>query len=46
MVSSVAMSENPQNVMADWFVDRFAGKPMKSEKRYIDSTGRATVTPY
>ncbi len=45
-VPSVALGENPQNLMADWFVDRFAGKPMVSEKVYFDSSGKATVTPY
>lgn len=45
-VPSVALGENPQNLMSDWFADRFAGKPMSSEKVYMDSTGRATVTPY
>jgi alpha-beta hydrolase superfamily lysophospholipase len=45
-VPAVALSENPQAVMADWLADRFAGKPMKSEKVYIDATGRPTVTPY
>ena len=45
-VPSVALSENPQTLMADWLADRFAGKPMKSEKVYIDSTGKQTVTPY
>jgi hypothetical protein len=45
-VPSVALGESPQNLMADWFVDRFAGKPMASEKVTFDSTGKATITPY
>jgi len=45
-VPSVALGENPHNLIADWFVDRFAGKPMTSEKVYFDSTGRATVEAY
>jgi fermentation-respiration switch protein FrsA (DUF1100 family) len=45
-VPSVVLGENPQNLMADWFVDRFAGKPMTSEKVTFDATGKATVTPY
>jgi fermentation-respiration switch protein FrsA (DUF1100 family) len=45
-VPSVALGENPQNLISDWLADRFAGKPMTSEKVYMDSTGRATVSPY
>jgi cephalosporin-C deacetylase-like acetyl esterase len=45
-VPSVALGENPHNLIADWFVNRFAGKPMASEKVYFDSTGKRTVTPY
>ena len=42
---SAAMGENPNNLILDWIADRFAGKPMKNEKVFIDVTGRATVTP-
>jgi fermentation-respiration switch protein FrsA (DUF1100 family) len=45
-VPSVALGENPQNLISDWLTDRFAGKPMTSERVYMDSTGRVTVTPY
>ena len=45
-VPSVALGENPHNLIADWFVDRFADKPMTSEKVYMDSLGRATATQY
>ncbi len=30
--------------MADWFCDRFAGKPMPDERVYIDVTGKQHVT--
>lgn len=32
------------NMAADWFKDRFAGKPMTSERIYIDLTGRQHKT--
>ena len=39
---SVALGENRNTLMGDWFADRFAGKKMKSEKIYVDAVGRAT----
>ncbi len=42
---SAAMGENPNNLILDWIADRFAGKPMKNEKVFIDQTGRQHVTP-
>ena len=40
--SSVALGENRNTLMADWFADRFAGKTMESESVFIDAVGRAT----
>jgi len=42
---SAAMGENPMTMIIDWLQARFEGKPMKSEKVFIDATGRSTVTP-
>jgi dipeptidyl aminopeptidase/acylaminoacyl peptidase len=42
---SVMLGENPQTLQADWFADRLAGKPFKSEEIFIDTTGRATAKP-
>jgi alpha-beta hydrolase superfamily lysophospholipase len=42
---SSALGENPNNLILDWIADRFAGKPMKNEKVFIDVMGRATATP-
>jgi len=42
---SVRLGESRNTLVADWLKDRLDGKEMKSEKVYIDSTGRATVTP-
>lgn len=39
------LGENRMTLLADWFADRIAGKPAPSEKVFIDSTGRSTVTP-
>jgi hypothetical protein len=32
-------------MICDWIKDRFDGKPMRSEKVFIESTGRANATP-
>jgi len=45
-VASVTLGENPQNLISDWLADRLAGKPMRSERVYMDASGRATFTPY
>ena len=39
-----ALGENPGTLICDWIKDRMDGKPMKSEKVFIESTGRANVT--
>jgi fermentation-respiration switch protein FrsA (DUF1100 family) len=42
---SVRLGENRLSMIADWLADRMAGKPLKSERIDIDSTGRSTTTP-
>jgi dipeptidyl aminopeptidase/acylaminoacyl peptidase len=39
---SVAAGEPPRVYQVDWFQDRLAGKPLKSTKGFVDSTGRRT----
>ena len=43
--SSVALGENPREYLADWLEARLAGKPLKSVKGFVDSTGRRTDDP-
>jgi len=43
--TSAQLGENWFAMMTDWGRDRIDGKPMKSEKMFVDSLGRATVTP-
>ena len=33
------------NMIADWFVARFAGKPMQSERVLVDAPGQQQTTP-
>ena len=33
------------NMIADWFVDHFAGKPMQSERVLVHATGQQQITP-
>ncbi len=42
---AAALGENPATLTADWLADRLAGKPLTSEKLFIDDTGRMEVTP-
>ena len=42
--TSVQLGENRATMIADWLKDRLDGKPANSERVYIDSSGRATVT--
>ncbi len=42
--ASVQLGENRATMIADWLKDRLDGKPAVSERVFIDSTGRATVT--
>ncbi len=43
---SVQLGENRAVMMSDWYLDRFKGRPMASEKAYIDSTGRMHAEPF
>jgi pimeloyl-ACP methyl ester carboxylesterase len=43
--NSVRLGENRATMVADWLKDRLDGKPAASERVFIDSAGRATVTP-
>jgi fermentation-respiration switch protein FrsA (DUF1100 family) len=38
---AVAMGENPDTLYADWLMDRFAGKPMASERVHVSLTGQS-----
>jgi dienelactone hydrolase len=38
--SAAALGPQWMNVIADWFVDRFAGKPMTSERVLVDLAGQ------
>jgi dienelactone hydrolase len=41
---SVAAGESTDTMFADWLLDRFAGKPMASERVFITAAGQARVT--
>lgn len=43
---SVANGEEKVTMIADWLLDRINGKPVVSERVFVDSSGRAHVTPY
>ncbi|MFM1813960.1 MAG: hypothetical protein RLZ98_655 [Pseudomonadota bacterium] len=43
---SATNSEDKGALMADWLMDRLAGKPVVSERVFIDSSGKGTSTPY
>lgn len=43
---SVANGEDKVTMIADWLLDRINGKPVVSQRVFVDSTGRTTVTPY
>lgn len=42
--SAAALGPQWMNMIADWFVDRFAGKPMQSERVLVDATGQQHTT--
>ena len=46
MVPSTNLGPFPYTTMADWMADRVAGKPFRSERWYVDSSGRVQKTPY
>jgi dienelactone hydrolase len=41
---SVNLGPHPPTLVADWMVARFAGKPMPSERWYVDNSGTVTRT--
>jgi hypothetical protein len=43
--ASVNLGPYPPTMVADWMVERFAGKPLASERWYVDSAGAVTRTP-
>ena len=43
---SVDAGEDKNILLADWLVDRLNGKSFVSERVWVDSSGRATSTPY
>lgn len=43
---SVALGPNRNTVLGEWFLDRFADKPMASERVYVDATGRETAEAF
>jgi dienelactone hydrolase len=44
-VPAATLGPSPQGLLADFIADRFAGKPLVSERWYVDATGRVTKTP-
>ena len=45
-VPSANLGPNPYTTMAEWMRDRMAGKPLVSERWYVDNTGKVNKTPY
>ncbi len=45
-VPSANLGPNPYLTMADWMRDRMAGKPLASERWFVDSAGKVDKTPY
>jgi dienelactone hydrolase len=43
--ASVNLGPYPPTMVADWMTDRFAGKPLASERWYVDSAGAVIKTP-
>jgi hypothetical protein len=41
---SVNLGPHPPTMVADWMAARFAGKPMPSERWYVDNSGAVTKT--
>ena len=42
--TSASLGESRHTLMADWLLDRLNGKPMTSERVFVDSAGNAHVT--
>ena len=45
-VPSANLGPNPYTTMAEWMRDRMAGKPLASERWYVDNTGKVSKTPF
>ena len=45
-VPSTNLGPNPYMTMAEWMVERMAGKPLASERWYVDNAGAVHKTPY
>jgi dienelactone hydrolase len=43
-VPAANLGPTPGVLVADWLVDRFAGKPIQSERWHVDAVGRITKT--
>jgi hypothetical protein len=43
---SVENGEDKSTLLADWLLDRIKGKKAKSERVWVDSSGRATATAF
>ena len=44
-VASTNLGPHPQGLVADWMSARLAGKPLTSERWYVESSGRVVKTP-
>ena len=44
-VASTNLGPTPTGLVADWMAARLAGKPMTSERWYVESSGRVVKTP-
>jgi hypothetical protein len=45
-VPSTVLGPTPSALLADWVAARFAGKPLGSERWYVDASGRVTKTEF
>jgi pimeloyl-ACP methyl ester carboxylesterase len=44
-VPAATLGPTPSVLLADFIADRFAGKPLASERWYVDATGHITKRP-
>ncbi len=42
---SVNLGPDPPTMVADWMIERFAGKSLKSERWYVEASGNVVKTP-
>ena len=45
-VASTNLGPHPQVLIADWMNARLAGKPLASERWYVEASGRIVKTPF